>query len=133
MTAEAFVQNPLNENYRELIYRTGDFGRYNEDGLLEFHGRKDRQVKHLGHRIELDEIEETARRLEGIADCCALYNQEKEKLCLFYTGEASAKEIIVYFRKVLPGFMSPGKVVQLERFPTLPNGKTDMQALRAQL
>ena len=130
LRSQSFIQNPLNQNYRELIYRTGDYGRYNEDGLLEFHGRKDRQIKHLGHRIELDEIEGTAKQIENVDGCCALYDKEKERLFLFYTGKASAKEIVLYFRKVLPGFMCPGKVVNLEQFPTLPNGKTDMQALR---
>ena len=130
-TAEAFIQNPLNKNYRELIYKTGDLGSYNKDGLLEFHGRKDRQIKHMGHRIELDEIEETAKQIESVADCCALYHKEKEHLYLFYTGEASSKEIVLHFREVLPGFMSPRKLVQLEKFPTLPNGKTDMQALKS--
>ena len=129
-TAESFVQNPLNPNYRELIYKTGDYGRYREDGLLEFHGRKDRQIKHLGHRIELDEIEGTAKQIENIEECCALYDGEKERLFLFYTGDALPKEIILYFRKALPGFMCPGKVVRLEQFPVLPNGKTDMQALK---
>lgn len=130
-TAEAFIQNPLNKNYRELIYKTGDLGSYNEDGLLEFHGRKDRQIKHMGHRIELDEIEETAKQIENVVDCCALYYKEKEHLYLFYTGEASSKEIVLHFREVLPGFMSPRKFVKLENLPALPNGKTDMQALKA--
>ena len=130
-TAESFIQNPLNKNYRELIYKTGDLGSYNKDGLLEFHGRKDRQIKHMGHRIELDEIEETAKQVEGVFDCCALYNKEKEHLYLFYTGNASSKEIVLHFREVLPGFMSPRKLVQLEQLPTLPNGKKDMQALKA--
>lgn len=130
-TAEAFIQNPLNKNYRELIYKTGDLGSCNKDGLLEFHGRKDRQIKHMGHRIELDEIEETAKQIENVVDCCALYYKEKEHLYLFYTGEASSKEIVLHFRDVLPGFMSPRKLVKLESFPTLPNGKTDMQALKS--
>lgn len=130
-TAEAFIQNPLNKNYRELIYKTGDLGSYNEDGLLEFHGRKDRQIKHMGHRIELDEIEETAKQIENVIDCCALYYKEKEHLYLFYTGEATSKEIVLHFREVLPGFMSPRKLVKLDKFPTLPNGKTDMQALKS--
>lgn len=130
-TAEAFIQNPLNKNYRELIYKTGDLGSYNEDGLLEFHGRKDRQIKHMGHRIELDEIEETAKQIKNVIDCCALYYKEKEHLYLFYTGEATSKEIVLHFREVLPGFMSPRKLVKLEKFPTLPNGKTDMQALKS--
>ena len=130
-TAETFTQNPLNPNYRELIYRTGDFGRFREDGLLEFHGRKDRQIKHLGHRIELDEIESAAKRIAGIDECCALYDGQKEKLYLFYTGTATAKEIAIYFRSMLPGYMAPGRTVNLDSFPTLPNGKKDMQALKA--
>ena len=55
--AKAFVQNPLNPYYPELIYRTGDLARYNEKGELVFSGRKDFQIKYMGHRIELEEIE----------------------------------------------------------------------------
>lgn len=130
-TKEAFVQNPLNKSYRELIYKTGDLGSINEDGLLEFHGRKDRQIKHMGHRIELGEIESVAKQLENLFDCCALYYKEKELLYLFYTGSASSKDIVLHFRKVLPAFMVPRKLVNLQSLPTLPNGKTDMKALEA--
>lgn len=129
-TAESFLQNPLNPNYRELIYKTGDLGRFREDGILEFHGRKDRQIKHMGHRIELGEIESTATQIPGIVECCALYQKEKELLYLFYSGEATSKEIAVHFRKVLPAFMVPRKIVTLEAVPHLPNGKVDMQTLK---
>lgn len=125
------MQNPLNKSYRELIYKTGDLGSINEDGLLEFHGRKDRQIKHMGHRIELGEIESVAKQLENLFDCCALYYKEKELLYLFYTGSASSKDIVLHFRKVLPAFMVPRKLVNLQSLPTLPNGKTDMKALEA--
>ena len=129
-TEKAFIQNPLNPYYRELIYKTGDLGRYDENGLLEFHGRKDRQIKHMGHRIELSEIEETAGRINGIQDCCALYDKEREMLYLFYTGEASSKEIVLYFRQDMPSYMVPRKLVSLDELPRLPNGKTDMQTLK---
>ena len=129
-TAESFIQNPLHSNYREIIYKTGDLGRMREDGNLEFHGRKDRQIKHMGHRIELGEIEATAMRVEGVSECVSLYLKEKELLYLFYTGTATAKEITLYFRSVLPAFMVPRKLVALPDMPRLPNGKTDMQALR---
>ena len=130
-TAESFLQNPLNPNYRELIYKTGDLGKFREDGILEFHGRKDRQIKHMGHRIELGEIEETAKQIPGISECCSLYQKEKELLYLFYSGTASSKEITLHFRKVLPAFMVPRKIVQLDPLPKLPNGKLDMQAMKA--
>jgi len=129
-TAESFLQNPLNPNYRELIYKTGDLGRFREDGVLEFHGRKDRQIKHMGHRIELSEIEGTAAEIPGVEECCALYQKEKELLYLFYSGTASSKEITLHFRKVLPAFMVPRKLVNLESVPHLPNGKVDMQTLK---
>jgi len=129
-TAEAFIQNPLNPNYRELIYKTGDLGRFREDGILEFHGRKDRQIKHMGHRIELGEIEKTASEVAGVTECCALYHKEKSLLYLFYSGEAASKEIVLHFRTVLPAFMVPRKLVKLEALPRLPNGKPDMQTMK---
>ena len=129
-TDKVFMQNPLNDNYRELIYKTGDLGHFGEDGTLWFHGRKDRQIKHLGHRIELGEIEETAKKVSGVTDCCALYHKDKATLYLFYTGQATSKEIVLYFRQNMPAFMVPRKLVNLDELPTLPNGKTDMQALK---
>ena len=129
-TNESFIQNPLNPNYRELIYKTGDLGKFREDGILEFHGRKDRQIKHMGHRIELGEIEKTAGELEGVSECCALYHKEKEHLYLFYTGSATSKEIVLHFRTVLPAFMAPRKLIQLDMLPRLPNGKLDMQTMK---
>ncbi len=130
-TAEAFIQNPLNPNYRELIYKTGDLGRWNSRGDLEFHGRKDRQIKHMGHRVELGEIEIIAKQVPGISECCALYHKPKEQLYLFYTGEATAKEIVLHFRAVMPAFMVPRKLVKLRELPRLPNGKQDMHALES--
>ena len=101
-----------------------------EDGNLEFHGRKDRQIKHMGHRIELGEIEKTAAEIAGVAECCALYHKEKELLYLFYTGDAASKQIVLHFRTQLPAFMVPRKLIQLEELPRLPNGKLDMNSLK---
>lgn len=129
-TGASFIQNPLNPNYRDLIYKTGDLGRFREDGNLEFHGRKDRQIKHMGHRIELGEIEKTAGDIGSVEECCALYHKEKELLYLFYCGSATSKEIVLHFRSVLPAFMVPRKLIQMERMPRLPNGKLDMEELK---
>ena len=129
-TSEVFIQNPLNGNFRELIYKTGDLGSFNSNGDLEFHGRKDRQIKHMGHRIELGEIEKTASEIDGVAECCALYHKEKELLYLFYTGDVTSKQIVLHFRAVLPAFMVPRKLIKLEFLPRLPNGKLDMTTLK---
>lgn len=130
-TEASFVQNPLNHHYRELIYKTGDLGRVREDGLLEFCGRKDRQIKHMGHRVELEELEAAASAVEGVMDASVLYNSEKEQIYLFYTGTAKARDIVLFFRANLPAFMVPRKVICLDEMPVLPNGKTDLQKLKS--
>ncbi|XME04231.1 amino acid adenylation domain-containing protein [Lachnospiraceae bacterium C1.1] len=128
-TAAAFVQNPLNSAYREIIYKTGDIGRFREDGELEFHGRSDRQIKHMGHRVELDEIEAAAMEIKGVSECAALYDSKKENLWLLYTGETASREIAVQLKGMLPLFMVPRKIKQLESLAKLPNGKTDIKTL----
>lgn len=128
LTANSFIKDP--RGGEGIIYKTGDLGSMAEDGNLLFHGRKDRQIKHLGHRVELGEIEEAAGRAEGVSDCAALYKQDKEQIYLFYTGAATAKELAVALRKTLPGFMVPRKFVLLEQMPVLANGKVDMQTLK---
>ena len=131
LTAKSFVKDP--RTGEGIIYKTGDLGRMADDGNLEFHGRKDRQIKHLGHRVELDEIEDAAKRVEGITDCTALYKEAAEMIFLFYTGTATVKEIATALRASLPGFMVPRKFVQLEEMPHLANGKIDIQTLKQML
>lgn len=128
-TSVAFMQHPGNHCYREWIYRTGDFGLRRPDGMLEFHGRMDRQIKHMGHRVELDEIEYAANQLPEIKESCCIYQKEKEKLCLFYQGDIAKRDLLLKLRETLPGFMVPRKVQQMEALPKLPNGKIDMNSL----
>lgn len=130
LTAKSFIQNPLNSSYRELIYKTGDYGVLLPDGNLGYKGRKDRQIKHLGHRVELSEIEAAALRLESVSEACSMYLKEKELIYLFYTGAATVKEAAVHLRGLLPGFMVPRKLIKLDNMPKLANGKINMQALK---
>ena len=129
-TREDFIQNPLNDAYEERIYKTGDIGEIRNDGLIWFHGRKDRQVKMMGHRVELDEIEAATSVIPNVKENAAVYNHERETLWLFYSGNASVKEISIGLRKQLPGFMVPRKIRQLDLLPKLPNGKTDLTTLK---
>ncbi len=129
-TDEVFVQNPLNPYYHERIYRTGDIGTRNERGELVFLSRKDHQIKHMGHRIELGEIEVHVNRIEGVCSACCIYDKEKEKITLFYTGDAKTKELVVGLRKTLPRYMVPNLVYALEEMPLTANGKIDRVMLR---
>lgn len=128
-TALAFVQNPLQTRYLEPIYKTGDLGFYNEDGELCFLGRKDFQVKHMGHRIELNEIEGALIAIEGIKKAVVLYDHKEEKICAFYIGDIETSQIVKILRSKIPSYMIPGRFTKVDRFELTENGKTDRKKL----
>lgn len=132
-TVAAFVQNPLNSCYPELIYRTGDLVRYNSYGELDYVSRKDFQIKHLGYRIELGEIETVISSIDGVELNCCLYNQPKKRIELFYTGTVDKKELMAKAAVMLPEYMLPAKYNFLEEMPRNLNGKIDRQALKGNL
>ena len=129
-TAEAFVQNPLNSLYPELIYRTGDLGRMNGRGELEFAGRKDYQIKHMGHRIELGEIEVIVNMHPGVRSACCIFDNVKKKIVLYYTGDVALAELTDYIKSKLPRYMIPNVTRQLDNLPLTPNGKIDRNLLK---
>ncbi len=128
-TAAAFMPSPLNKEFPEMMYRTGDIGRYDENGILYYVSRKDFQIKHLGHRIELGEIEVAAMAKRGVTRACCIYEPDKKKLFLFYTGERDKKELISELRDDLPPYMIPGTVRKLDEMPVNKNGKIDRTCL----
>lgn len=129
-TAGSFVQNPLNPYYPELIYRTGDIGRYNDRGELMFLSRKDNQIKHMGHRIELGEIEAAANTQEAVSSSCCVFDSDRKKIALFYVGEISEGSVKAYLKNKLPRYMIPHTVCRLDIMPLTPNGKIDRNLLK---
>ncbi len=130
-TAQAFTQNPLNPNWQERIYRTGDLARYDAAGELYYLGRKDFQVKHMGHRVELGEIEAAAVRCDAVTRACCLFDAEKQRLHLFYTGSCEKSELLAALKQSLPPFMQPNTAQRLDEMPMNKNGKIDRTALAA--
>lgn len=126
-TKKRFVQNPLNPLYDEKIYRTGDLAYYTETGDLCFASRKDFQIKHMGHRIELSEIERCINSFEGVHMSCCVY--ENEEIIAFVEGDVTEKTLVMYMRKTLPVFMIPAKFVFVQSMPFNNNGKIDRKAL----
>ncbi|MHB1452337.1 MAG: AMP-binding protein [Saccharofermentanales bacterium] len=124
-TAEVFTQNPLNDVYPELIYRTGDLGRYNERGELLFVSRKDYQIKHMGHRIELGEIEVTVNMLSSVKIACCIYDKESSKIVLYYVGDIEPGEVVAELKTRLPRYMIPNQAEKLESMPLTSNAKID--------
>lgn len=131
-TAEVFTQNPLNPHYPELIYRTGDLGKFNEYGELVFVSRKDYQIKHMGHRIELGEIEANVNMMEKIKFSGCIYDTKKGKIVLYYVGDLNEKELTRQLKEKLPRYMVPNKIIQLEEMPLTANGKIDRISLKNQ-
>lgn len=129
-TSTSFVQNPLNNLYPEIIYRTGDLGKYNPEGDLMFISRKDYQIKHMGHRIELGEIEMISNKHESVECSCCIFDKEKSKIILYYIGAGEEKELSSYLKYSLPRYMIPSKIIKLETLPLTPNGKIDRLALK---
>ena len=129
-TNQVFVQNPLNKKYNELIYRTGDLGKYDENEILYYTSRKDFQIKHLGHRIELGEIEVTTMARDGVSRACCLYDNVKKKIIMFYTGSKDKKELLKELKVILPPFMLPNTINKLEEMPLNKNGKIDRNTLK---
>ncbi len=131
VTAEKFVDNPLQSAYSEKIYRTGDLAYYNERGEIMFAGRRDFQIKHSGYRIELGEIEAAAMGVNGVKNVCCLYDGHKKELVLVYEGDIEAKEIRRGLTSILPKYMIPTVYHHVEAFPFNDNGKIDRKVLGA--
>jgi amino acid adenylation domain-containing protein len=130
-TERAFVQNPLQNEFFDQIYRTGDLAYLNDKQQIIFVGRKDNQIKHMGYRIELGEIELAATSLPFVNRCCAVYNSEKKEIVLFYESdeEVSADMIRTQLSLKIPSYMIPKKCVYLKKLPLNPSGKIDRKLL----
>lgn len=130
-TSAAFVQNPTNTKYPETVYRTGDIGRWNRFGELEFLCRRDAQIKHMGRRIELGEIETAAGTVAGVLRPVCLYEVDSRRICLFYEGTYESGDVKKALSDLLPRYMVPAVLRHVDRLPLTPNGKVDRQALLA--
>lgn len=127
-TDKHYFQNPLNNKYIEYIYRTGDLGKY-KDNELYFLGRKDFQIKHMGHRIELEEIDKAIMNVDKVIRSCSIYDSAKQRIYGFYIGSIDKETLKNELEKTLPIYMIPNKLVQVSDFPMTKNGKTDREAL----
>jgi amino acid adenylation domain-containing protein len=135
-TAKAFVQNPLNTHYPELIYRTGDIAYLDDRNEIRLVGRRDFQIKHMGYRINLQEIEHQIHCIEGIGQACVLYNEPLKEITAFYeviSKNVAAVDIRAHLFSIFPKYMVPTVLECLDALPRNPNGKVDRNGLRGRL
>lgn len=133
---ERFIVNPFNNNPTDIIYKTGDLGRVNENGDIEFVGRVDRQIKIRGFRVELNGIENVLLRNKNIKDAVVVYKNiknEENAICAYIVKEDDSlikiDEIKKYLKESLPSYMIPAFFMFLEKLPLNNNGKIDYSNL----
>ncbi|MDN4544791.1 amino acid adenylation domain-containing protein [Pseudomonas sp. C32] len=130
LTAERFVASPFGAQ-GERLYRTGDLARYREDGVIEYVGRIDHQVKIRGLRIELGEIEACLLEHPQVREAVviALDVGKSKQLVAYVVGDAAIDPLKQHLRNALPEHMQPSHMLRLDQLPVTPNGKLDRRAL----
>lgn len=129
-TRAVFVQNPVNTRWTEYLYRTGDLAYRDAAGNMVFAGRKDFQIKRLGHRIELGEIENAMLAVAEIENACCIFHDAREEIIAVYTGRIGTDEVNGRLGARLPQYMLPGRYVRLDAMPMNLNGKIDRARLK---
>lgn len=125
LTEQKFISNPYGSG---KLYRTGDLGRWREDGNIEYLGRLDNQVKIRAFRIELGEVENSIKEIKGITDAVVIARDDviSEKVIVgYYVTDQDLEEAEVKksLKKTLPDYMIPSFMVRLEKLPVNKNGK----------
>jgi amino acid adenylation domain-containing protein len=136
LTEAVFIQNPLNNDPSDIIYKTGDFGRLLKGGDLEFLGRRDQQVQVRGLRVELGEIENLLRAHKTVADVAVIDRDDEQgnKYLVAYvtmSNGTGSEQLRQYLVERLPETMLPSAFVELDQLPRTLNGKLDRKALPA--
>lgn len=135
LTAQRFVPDPFSPCEGSRMYRTGDHGRVGSNGLLEYLGRIDLQVKIRGHRVELEEIEAVLKSIPGVCDCTVVLHEVAPgdhalaALVIPAVGQLSAGMLRESLLTRLPSHMVPGQFVATDRIPRTAGGKPDRKAV----
>ncbi|MCV9927835.1 amino acid adenylation domain-containing protein [Flavobacterium sp. LS1R49] len=131
-TKEAFLKGPIEGiTNQERIYKTGDLGRFMPNGTMEFIGRNDNQVKILGHRIELDAIENITAEIATVKSVKAIAHTDKQMIVLYYVSDFEIDKAFMEgeILKKLPKYMLPSAFIHMSNFPLTKNGKIDKNRL----
>lgn len=132
-TDASWVIDPLGQGAQERFFRGGDMGYLRDDGQLMVLGRKDSQIKHLGYRMEIGEVEEALHSLPNWQEGCVLFDPKRDQLWCFYTGELNEKQIKAGLKDKLARYMLPDVYVHLEEIPHTATMKMDRNQLRQRM
>ncbi len=140
LTCEKFLTDPFSENSSAKMYRTGDIGKFLEDGQIQCLGRIDHQVKIRGYRIELEEIEQSLLKQKGIKETVVIALNERLVAYVVATDMGKIISDLQFqseqfakwkqgLKESMPDYMVPSDFVLIEKLPLTPNGKIDRNAL----
>ncbi len=129
-TEQAFVKNPLFPFLNDQIYKTGDLVELREDGNYDLKGRKDRQIKFMGYRIELDEIESALYSLDYVKEATVIFNRinDLERIVAFISLKENNKEVTQIkddLKDKIPKYMVPRTIIVKKDLPRTSSGKVD--------
>ena len=131
-TSKNYLDN-IHDNLSEKMYKTGDLGKWNEDGTISLIGRKDNQVKISGYRIELKEIDNVIMKYPDVEKSVSIVTdyESKKRISSYYIAsrDISNIELKTYLSQKLPFYMIPSNITQLKAFPITSNGKIDTKQL----
>lgn len=135
-TEKAFIQNPVHDKYRDIMYRTGDLVERDTRGLVHFRGRVDNQIKHMGYRIELEEIEAGLNTITDVKEAAVIYKRlgvGLGQIVAYIASDQSldTRHVLTEIKKIVPDYMVPKKIEIVSSLPKNQNGKIDRNALRA--
>jgi D-alanine--poly(phosphoribitol) ligase subunit 1 len=135
-TSASFVQDPTEPNYRKIVYRTGDLVQRDAQGMLHFKGRRDNQIKHMGYRIELEEIESAFNALDVVQEAGVVYHRDQLgtgsiQAFVRAAGPLEEDQLRSSLSKRLPTYMMPRRIHFMDMLPKNQNGKIDRQQLKA--
>lgn len=134
LTAERFVPDPFSETGAARLYRSGDLGRWSNDGTIQFLGRRDRQVKIRGFRVEPAEVEAALLRHPSVKQAHVLahtFGPDDKRLIAYVagTGDATAEDLQAHLAGLLPGYLRPALYLWIDALPLTPGGKIDTSLL----
>lgn len=127
-----FVQNPLVNDYVDIVHKTGDLGKYQRDRSIEVLGRDDSQVKINGIRLELAEVDQAILSMAGVTQAISIArsrNDAHELICYYVGPGIRSEEIIAHLKDNLNEYALPHFVIALDEFPLNINGKIDRKKL----
>ncbi len=136
LTRQNFIQNPINPNFSQILYKTGDLVKHaSKDDKIYICGRLDNQIKHMGYRIELEEIEKALNQIDNISQAVVVHGQfrglSKMIAAICTTSPVDDMKLRAELAKIIPRYMIPGTFYTMNDLPRTANGKVDRKKITA--